>query len=309
MTMLVMLGRSRVRKLFRSARGFLPAGAVFAMLLSTCPAARAQWRITTDAPSFSGVWNLVVGSGAEYEVRCSFAPKCLLQLAIVDEQRVGAREEYWLEVSSRREGGAAGLVNKLRFYRADRNRIVFTAGVVQVPGNAPEKLPDAWLESWARGDLGSASGYIAPPARTAIWGEGRGDPDQRCGAFEAGCVLGSPGTQPSEIPAAVDLGPETVTTPAGVFRCEHWKYEHGLGDVWLQNGAGPFGVVKAELDRKEGGNAIHVDMLLKRVLTNARDRITGNPLPPDPTRLLHRIWQQRNSLTPMCLPHLGLPTP
>src|SRR5207245_5147976 len=57
------------------------------------------------------------------------------------------------------------------------------------------------------------------------------------------------GGQPSEQSAdardrAERVGNESVTTPAGIFTCEHWRLKDGSGDVWISDKVAPWGLVK-----------------------------------------------------------------
>jgi hypothetical protein len=73
---------------------------------------------------------------------------------------------------------------------------------------------------------------------------------------------------------AEDVGPETVTTPAGTFAAEHYKMKDGSGDAWVAPKAGPYGLVKFQ-----GKDST---MVLTKVITDAKDKITGTPQPFNP---------------------------
>ena len=75
------------------------------------------------------------------------------------------------------------------------------------------------------------------------------------------------------------MGTEDVTTPAGTFSCEHYPGE-GPGDVWLSTKVTPWGLVKAS----GNGQTIVVD----RVITDAKDHITGTPKPFDPAEMMRQ---------------------
>jgi len=68
-----------------------------------------------------------------------------------------------------------------------------------------------------------------------------------------------------------DLGPAIVTTPAGTFACEHYKTKDGKSEMWIKAKAGPYGLVKSVSDTGT--------MILTRVITDAKDKITGTPRP------------------------------
>jgi hypothetical protein len=73
---------------------------------------------------------------------------------------------------------------------------------------------------------------------------------------------------------AEDVGSESVTTPAGTFTTEHYKMKDGSGDVWVAEKAGPYGLVKFQ--------GKDTTMLLTKVITDGKDKITGTPQPFNP---------------------------
>jgi hypothetical protein len=88
--------------------------------------------------------------------------------------------------------------------------------------------------------------------------------------------------QPADIrDRAEDVGSETVTTPAGTFATEHYKMKDGSGDAWVAPKAGPYGLVKFQ-----GKDST---MVLTKVITDAKDKITGTPQPFNPM-----MFQQQN---------------
>jgi hypothetical protein len=110
-----------------------------------------------------------------------------------------------------------------------------------------------------------------------------------------GKVIMQMGTQPPmEMPAgmmrqqgdrALDIrstskhiGVETITTPAGTFECEHLQTQEG-SDIWISSKVPPFGLVKTV---SKDGNTL----ILTKVLTDAKDRITGTPVPFNPMNMV-----------------------
>jgi hypothetical protein len=73
---------------------------------------------------------------------------------------------------------------------------------------------------------------------------------------------------------AEDVGPESVTTPAGTFATEHYRMKDGSGDMWIAAKAGPYGLVKFQ--------GKDTTMLLTKVITDGKDKITGTPQPFNP---------------------------
>ena len=73
---------------------------------------------------------------------------------------------------------------------------------------------------------------------------------------------------------AEDVGSESITTPAGTFTAEHYKMKDGSGDAWVAAKAGPYGLVKFQ--------GKDTSMVLTKVITDAKDKITGTPQPFNP---------------------------
>jgi hypothetical protein len=81
-------------------------------------------------------------------------------------------------------------------------------------------------------------------------------------------------SQPADIRSdAEDLGSETITVPAGTFTCQHYKTKSG-GEVWISQKVSPYGLVKSKSNDSS--------MELTKVITGAKDQITGTPQPFNP---------------------------
>jgi hypothetical protein len=86
---------------------------------------------------------------------------------------------------------------------------------------------------------------------------------------------GGSSSQPSDVRnQGEDLGSEPVTTPAGTFTCEHYRNKDGSGDVWISDKVSPWGMVKYQ-----GKDS---SMVLTRIISGAKDKITGTPVPFNP---------------------------
>lgn len=84
--------------------------------------------------------------------------------------------------------------------------------------------------------------------------------------------------QPADIRSqADDLGTESVTTPAGTFVCHHYRIKQGTGDIWVTDKVSPYGLVKQQ------GNGS--TMILLKVISDAKDKITGTPQPFNPAAM------------------------
>jgi hypothetical protein len=75
-----------------------------------------------------------------------------------------------------------------------------------------------------------------------------------------------------------DVGSESVTTPAGTFSCERYKAKDGSGEAWVSDKVVPFGLVKSQ-----GKTST---MTLVKMVTDAKDKITGTPQPFDPMKMI-----------------------
>ncbi|HYB62276.1 MAG TPA: hypothetical protein VEH50_12465 [Methylomirabilota bacterium] len=75
---------------------------------------------------------------------------------------------------------------------------------------------------------------------------------------------------------AQDLGSESVTVPAGTFTTEHYKTSDGA-DVWVSPKVSPWGLVKM--------TSTNSNMTLLKVVTDAKDMITGTPQTFDPSQM------------------------
>ena len=80
------------------------------------------------------------------------------------------------------------------------------------------------------------------------------------------------------------VGTESVTVPAGTFSCQHWKKNGGSGEIWASDKVSPFGMVK-EVD----GSSTQV---LVKVITDAKDHITGPVSPFDPQLFQQIVMEQ-----------------
>ncbi len=100
----------------------------------------------------------------------------------------------------------------------------------------------------------------------------------------SGQMMHAPGQskpQPADISQeSQDLGSESVTTPAGTFTCEHYRSKDGATDAWIAKNVPPYGMVKVT-DRDS-------TLTLIRVVTGAKDKITGTPVPFNPMMMEQR---------------------
>jgi hypothetical protein len=76
---------------------------------------------------------------------------------------------------------------------------------------------------------------------------------------------------------AEDLGSESITVPAGTFTAEHYRAKDGSTDTWVAKNAGPYGLVKHQCK--------DTTMVLTKVYSDYKDKITGTPQPFNPALL------------------------
>lgn len=113
-------------------------------------------------------------------------------------------------------------------------------------------------------------------------------------------IMQMPGRPPMEFPSqmmrahdqphpadvrteADDVGKESVTVPAGTFVCEHYRMKDGGSDVWVNEKVRPYGLVKSQTKNST--------VVLTRVITDAKDKITGTPVPFNPMMMGQRPEQ------------------
>ena len=76
------------------------------------------------------------------------------------------------------------------------------------------------------------------------------------------------------------VGTESVTVPAGTFSCTHYRMKDGTGDAWVSDKVSPWGLVKSQ-DKDSS-------MVLAKVITDAKDHITGTPTKFDPMQMMRK---------------------
>jgi hypothetical protein len=79
------------------------------------------------------------------------------------------------------------------------------------------------------------------------------------------------------------LGSESVTVPAGTFTCQHYRMRDGSGEAWISDKVAPWGLVKSV---NKGDT-----MVLTKVISDAKDHITGTPKKFDPMQMMRNRQQ------------------
>lgn len=86
-------------------------------------------------------------------------------------------------------------------------------------------------------------------------------------------------TTPADIRDKAELvGTESVTVPAGTFSCQHYRAKDGSADTWISDQVSPWGLVKSQSKAST--------MVLSKVITDAKDHITGTPKKFDPMQMM-----------------------
>jgi hypothetical protein len=80
------------------------------------------------------------------------------------------------------------------------------------------------------------------------------------------------------------VGTETITVPAGTFVCDHWVKDDGKGDAWASSKVTPMSLVKETTPTNS--------MTLVKVISDAKDHITGTPMKFDPEAMRRQRSQQ-----------------
>jgi hypothetical protein len=91
-------------------------------------------------------------------------------------------------------------------------------------------------------------------------------------------------TTPANIAEKAEVvGTESVTVPAGTFSCAHYRMKDGTGDAWVSDKVAPWGLVKSQSKDST--------MVLTKVITDAKDHITGTPKKFDPMQMMRQGQQ------------------
>jgi hypothetical protein len=88
----------------------------------------------------------------------------------------------------------------------------------------------------------------------------------------------------------VPMEMSVITVPAGTFSCQHWKKDEGVGDVWVSDKVSPFGMIKSVSSGET--------MVLTKVITDAKDHITGPGQQFDPQAMRQQMMEKMQKQTP-----------
>jgi hypothetical protein len=215
----------------------LGLGAALAMLAGAPTAARAQMRGggIPVTPVGAALDKVPVGTWAEYEIKRGNEPGRKVRQALVGK----AGATYVLE--TRAETG-----------RGDKLVTQSTVGHDPSEEGAVKKVVT---------QFGAADPMEMPVGGAGMGpGAGGGKPNEAGGGGPGGpgrgMMMGRMGARFVKPDPKKLVGKETLKLAAGTFTTEHYRQEGPRGgtlDYWLAKDAGPFGLVKLELDRPAGG--------------------------------------------------------
>jgi len=113
-------------------------GVVAVSFLIACTSARAQMG-RTQAPAPAGIFNPVVGSGAQYEMDRADGSKMNFTMAIVGKESSGGKDGFWFETVTDAPQGQGEMVMKALVVPDGSNSQV-TKMIMQLPGRGPMEM-------------------------------------------------------------------------------------------------------------------------------------------------------------------------
>jgi hypothetical protein len=186
----------------------------------------------TLGPLPRGIYNPVVGSGAEYEYQPNGKDKVTVEIDVVGKEPVNGKDGYWFETAFDSHMGP--MLMKM-LMASDATNSTIAKVIMQMQGGPPMELPAQLL------------GQRAQPTYDIR------DKSEK-------------------------VGSESVTVPAGTFTADHYRMKDGSGDFWVSERVSPYGMVK--------GQGKDFSIVLTKVVTDAKDKITGTPVPFNPRLMM-----------------------
>ena len=179
-----------------------------------------------------GMFNPVVGSGAQYEVQPNGKDKMTIEIDVVGKESVDGKDGYWFETAFDSHMGQM-LMKMLMVSEASNSTVAKI--IMQMHGGPPMEMPAQ--------------------------------------------MMGQRAQQTYDIRDKADkVGSESVTTPAGTFMADHYHMKDGSGDFWVSDKVSPYGVIK--------GQGKDINIVLLKIITDAKDKITGTPVPFNPRLMM-----------------------
>jgi hypothetical protein len=207
----------------------------FGVMVALSATAKAQMGgMMRQGPQPRGLFNPIVGSGAQYEIQSSNGKNMVMEIDVVAKESVAGVDGYWFETIMANPQMGGDVVVKVLTEPAAGSAMV-SKMIMQMGNRPPMEMPSQMTQ------MGQNAQKQAP---TDIRSE------------------------------AEDVGSESVTTPAGTFSCEHYRMKDGSGDSWISDKVSPCGLIK-----HQGKDST---MVLTKIVTDAKDKITGTPVPFNP---------------------------
>jgi hypothetical protein len=195
------------------------------------------------APSLSGIWHPVVGTGAAYEMTNQEGKKTQMEITVIGKEDVEGKTAFWTEIGMT-DPRSAGPIYMKSLMSVNDSGVTSSRMVMQMQGQDPMEM-DMNMIPMGRGMKQTTPANIADKAEV--------------------------------------VGTESVTVPAGTFSCTHYRMKDGTSDAWVSDKVGPWGLVKSQ-----GKDS---SMILTKVITDAKDHITGTPKKFDPMQMMRQGHQ------------------
>ncbi len=187
-------------------------------------------------PQPRGIFNPIVGSGAQYEFDSpGKGGKMTMEIDVVGKESSGGKDGFWLETTM--SGTPMGDMIMKMLLVSDGASATVEKMIMQAATSPPMDMTP---------QMGRAAGQT------------KQNVDIRNNAEK--------------------VGSESVTTPAGTFTADHYRMKDSSGDFWLSDKISPYGLIK--------GQGKEFNMVLTKVITDAKDKITGTVVPFNPMLLV-----------------------
>ena len=177
--------------------------AVLAVLILAVPAG-AQFG-GPRMPGMNGIFNPVVGQGAEYQMQSHGEGSQTMGVAVVGKEDFQGQTGYWLEMTFQDPRGGAMVMKMLM--------------VMEGPNPGPKRMIM----------LMNGQAYEFPMNNPMM----------------AGQMAKSAPHDIRNDKSWVRVGTETITVPAGTFSCEHYRAADGSSEGWFSDKISPWGLVKS----------------------------------------------------------------
>ena len=133
--------------------------------------------------------------------------------------------------------------------------------------------------------LETVEGNVISYSKSVIQMPGQGPMEMDMNMMNMANRRSNSSTQAADFRDKAELvGTESVTVPAGTFECQHYRMKDGSGDGWISEKVVPWSLVKMQDQQRT--------VVLAKVITDAKDRITGTPTKFDPMQMMRNRMGQ-----------------